>query len=209
MEWKEHSDDSLIGYAASHLQHSGPAAMEMQRRLLVAIKDFNAGSSRQSATMIRLTWAIAALTVVLAVIASVQLWAMLRPASGTVLTSTTVADQHAPVDPDGARRESQDLLLKKVQCQNYEQRLRKEASESVSGGLGMEVFYSVFYSGAKNSCLYAYYTLYQGKAGKDQGEILQVRDVLTSQTVWFQEFKPSRSAGEVAAELNKAILQFQ
>ena len=79
MEWNEHSDDLLIGYAASHLQHQGPAAMEMQRRLLVAIREFNAASGQQAATMIRLNKAITVLTVALFLIAGVQLWAMFRP----------------------------------------------------------------------------------------------------------------------------------
>jgi len=79
MEWHEHTDESLIEYAASHLQHQGPASMEMQRRLLGAIRDFNTSSSSQSTTMINLTWAISALTVFLAIIAGLQLWAMLSP----------------------------------------------------------------------------------------------------------------------------------
>lgn len=63
MDWNEHSDSSLIEYAASHLQHQGPAAMEMQRRLLDAIRDFNTVSNRQAATMIRLNRAMTTLTV--------------------------------------------------------------------------------------------------------------------------------------------------
>ena len=79
MEWNEHSDDSLIEYAVSHLQHQGPAAMEMQRRLLDAIREFNTASNRQAATMIRLNRAMTTLTVALLVVGAIQLWAMVKP----------------------------------------------------------------------------------------------------------------------------------
>jgi len=82
MEWHEHTDESLIGYAASHRDFSTPAAMEMQRRMLIAIKDFNDFSARQARTMIRLTWAIAVLTVLMAVLAAIQLRSMLTPPTG-------------------------------------------------------------------------------------------------------------------------------
>jgi hypothetical protein len=53
--------------------HSAPT-IEMQRRLLVAIRDFNAASEKQADKMIALTWAIAALTVVIAVLTAVLVW---------------------------------------------------------------------------------------------------------------------------------------
>lgn len=81
MEWHEHTHESLIDYAASHRDFSAPAAMEMQRRLLIAIKDFNDSSARQARTMIRLTWAIAGLTVLMAVLAAIQLRSMLTPST--------------------------------------------------------------------------------------------------------------------------------
>ena len=47
--------------------------MEMQRRLLTAIREFNVTSTRQARTMILLTWAIVGLTVALGVLALLQL----------------------------------------------------------------------------------------------------------------------------------------
>jgi hypothetical protein len=88
MEWHEHTDESLIAYAASHQDFSAPAAMEMQRRMAVAIKDFNESSAGQARTMIRLTWAIAVLTVVMAAVAAIQLWAMLSPQPTKTETTT-------------------------------------------------------------------------------------------------------------------------
>lgn len=78
MEWHEHSNESLIAYAASHLQHQGIAAMEMQRRHLVALRDYSEASSRQATVMIRLTWLIAVLTLVLTVVGAIQVWSLFR-----------------------------------------------------------------------------------------------------------------------------------
>ncbi len=78
MEWHEHSNESLIVYAASHLQHQGPAAMEMQRRHLVALGDYSEASSRQAVVTIRLTWLIAVLTLVLTVVGVFQIWSLLK-----------------------------------------------------------------------------------------------------------------------------------
>jgi type IV secretory pathway component VirB8 len=78
MEWREHSNESLIAYAASHLQHQGIAAMEMQRRHLEALREFSEASSRQAVVMIRLTWAIAVLTLVLTVVGVFQVWSLVR-----------------------------------------------------------------------------------------------------------------------------------
>jgi hypothetical protein len=100
-EWSTRSDEFLVGYVAR--QHEPgfhtPAIVEMQRRLVVAIQDFNTQSSeqtaalielvresgQQNATMIRLTgWVVGltvvlvVLTVVLGLIAGLQLWAMLK-----------------------------------------------------------------------------------------------------------------------------------
>ena len=78
MELHEHSDESLIAYAASHLQHQGVAGMEMQRRLVVALNEFSASSFRQATVMIRLTWAIAVLTVAMTAVAVFQLWSAIK-----------------------------------------------------------------------------------------------------------------------------------
>lgn len=78
MEWHEHSHASLIDYGASHLQHQGPAEMELQRRHLIALNEFSAASSRQAAVMIRLTWAIAVLTCVMTGVALAQVWTLLK-----------------------------------------------------------------------------------------------------------------------------------
>lgn len=137
MEWHEHTDESLIGYAASHLEHQGPAAMEMQRRLLVAIGNFNATSTRQSASMIRLTWAIAALTLVLAVVAALQLAAM--PKAGTV--------------PD--TKETKEVMLRlKGQCRDAGAKTRAEWLKTFPNEhFSDEPQYA--YNGDLNTCLYA------------------------------------------------------
>lgn len=79
--WRERegvSDDYLVGFVmeswGTDAANQTPAVMEMQRRLLVAIRAFNSESGRQARTMIRLTWAIAALTVVIAILTAVMLW---------------------------------------------------------------------------------------------------------------------------------------
>lgn len=95
MDWNEHSDSSLIEYAASHLQHQGPAAMEMQRRLLDAIRDFNTVSNRQAATMIRLNRAMTTLTVALLVVGAIQLWAMVKPSGATTRSQESLKDATA------------------------------------------------------------------------------------------------------------------
>lgn len=78
MEWHEHSDDSLIAYAESHMQHQGPAAMEMQRRHLVALRAYTEASGRQAVVMIRLTWLIAVLTLVLTLVGVFRLWSLFK-----------------------------------------------------------------------------------------------------------------------------------
>jgi hypothetical protein len=85
MEWHEHMDEYLIDYAASRRDFSAPAAMERQQRLLIAVNDFNDSSARQALTMIRLTWVIAGLTELMAVLAAIQLRSMATP-------STTVSE---------------------------------------------------------------------------------------------------------------------
>src|SRR5207244_10514124 len=50
---------------------------DVQRTLLTTIERFNSEAGKQSLKMIRLTWAIAVLTVVLGLIATAQLSAML------------------------------------------------------------------------------------------------------------------------------------
>ena len=97
MEFKDHSDESLIDYAAGHaLPQQGPAAMEMQRRLLVAIREFNTASGRQATSMIRLTQAITGLTVALLVIAGFQLWIVFRPVSTPGRAAQSSTAQESP-----------------------------------------------------------------------------------------------------------------
>lgn len=94
--WRQASDEYLIGVAArAYGQNSETAAMpafiESQRRLRIEIAKFNEAATaqiaqlvglsesagRQADKMIRLTWWIGALTVILGFIACLQLWAML------------------------------------------------------------------------------------------------------------------------------------
>ena len=65
--------------------------MEMQRRLMVALRDFNAQSTRQSGKMIRLTWAIIALTVVLGIVAALQLWTTAKSSQVSPASADEVA----------------------------------------------------------------------------------------------------------------------
>ena len=108
--WVAATEDYLVG-ALAYLPEVGKpegqaaAAAELQRRLLLAVREFNAQSreqtnallqtntaaasqvtelvrltteaGRQGDKIIRLTWAVAGLTVVLGIIAGLQLWAML------------------------------------------------------------------------------------------------------------------------------------
>ena len=74
-KWAGHSDDYLVGYTIGAVERSQNQAMiEMQRRLLVALREFNQKSSRQARVMIGLTVAILLLTGVLAWMASIQIW---------------------------------------------------------------------------------------------------------------------------------------
>ena len=79
-EWHEHTEQSLIEYAAGHRDFSAPASMEMQRRLMSSVKELNAQSGRQARTMIALTWAIIGLTVALGIVGMLQLWMTPRTA---------------------------------------------------------------------------------------------------------------------------------
>jgi hypothetical protein len=83
VEWRARSDEFLVGYVAR--QHEPgfhtPAIVEMQRQMAVAIREFNAESGKHPRTMIRLTGWIIALTVVLGLIAGLQLWAMWKGAA--------------------------------------------------------------------------------------------------------------------------------
>lgn len=91
--WKAASDDYLIGLAAKQNDAASmamPALIESERRLRAEIAAFNAAATaqvselvtlskeagRQADRVIRLTWWIAALTVILGVIALLQLMAM-------------------------------------------------------------------------------------------------------------------------------------
>lgn len=78
--WASKSDAFLIGYVTEKTvgHFHTPAIVEMQRRMNVAIAEFNAESTMQARTMIRLTEWIIALTVVLGFIALLQLVAMFR-----------------------------------------------------------------------------------------------------------------------------------
>ena len=58
---------------------SGPSSKRAVEDLHETIKEFNDQASRQSATMIRLTWAITALTLLLFLGLLVQIWLALRP----------------------------------------------------------------------------------------------------------------------------------
>ena len=93
--WQQRSDAFLVGYV-SEMNRSGqfhtPAIVEMQRRQMVATRDFNAQSSAQTARVITLTenlerltqrlfWlAVVQVAIAIAVgtIAAVQLWTMLK-----------------------------------------------------------------------------------------------------------------------------------
>jgi hypothetical protein len=68
----------LVGTPSGNIVRDGAQA-EIQRRVVAAIREFNRASSDQAQVMIRLTRWIAGLTILLAVIAAVQLWAMFRP----------------------------------------------------------------------------------------------------------------------------------
>ena len=76
------TDDQLVGLvgtASGNIVRAGTEA-EIQRRVVLAIREFSRTSSDQARVMIRLTRWIAGLTVVLAIIAVGQLWVAFRPA---------------------------------------------------------------------------------------------------------------------------------
>lgn len=93
--WADASDAYLVGFVTEQqpIFHT-PALVEMDRRVIVAIHQFNEQSKRQTdaliqlshdsgaqnATMIRLTRWIIALTVALGVIAVFQVWVALNGA---------------------------------------------------------------------------------------------------------------------------------
>jgi len=84
--WQEHTDDSLIEHAASHRDFAGPAAMEMQRRLMVAIQAFKMSSDRSA---FRMLW----LTVMIAVLAAIQV-----AAAFPIIKSIKPADTPRPTN---------------------------------------------------------------------------------------------------------------
>jgi hypothetical protein len=70
-EWANQTDAHLVGYAGRPFETPQAPAVEMQRRLKEAIKDFNKKSGRQATWMIWLTVAIVVLTVFIAVLTAV------------------------------------------------------------------------------------------------------------------------------------------
>lgn len=80
MDTSKMTDEQLVRNLPMNTQTQlqTPHVLEMQRRLLVAIRDFNRQSGQQAARLIGLTWGIVGLTVVLGIVAGLQLWAMLK-----------------------------------------------------------------------------------------------------------------------------------
>jgi hypothetical protein len=94
MIFREMSDEDIIDLISQGIgpSRSSAALAEMERRAAVAISDavrrtqqqtsrlveLSGTAGRQTTTMIRLTWAIVGLTVVLGFIAGLQLWVMLK-----------------------------------------------------------------------------------------------------------------------------------
>lgn len=80
MDTSKMTDEQLVRNLPMNTQTQlqTPHVLEMQRRLLVGIRDFNRQSGQQAARLIALTWAIVGLTVVLGIIAGLQVWAMLK-----------------------------------------------------------------------------------------------------------------------------------
>jgi hypothetical protein len=80
-EWAKRSDAFLVGYVSLNrgVQFHTPAIVEMQRRQTVATREFNTQATEQADTMIGLTRWIMALTIVLGVIAVLQLIAAVWP----------------------------------------------------------------------------------------------------------------------------------
>ena len=140
MNWHEHSDSSLVDYAENHRQHQGPAAMEMQRRLLDAIREFNAASSRQATTMIRLSRAMTTRTVALLIVGAIQLWAMVKPnpaaasASSSNNAQATVALRPGSSDDLGWIIESYQQGLMTVRHQGRTYKATCNVSRSFSSG---------------------------------------------------------------------------
>jgi hypothetical protein len=125
-------------------------------------------------------------------------------------TERRAADQKADADRDFKLKQGQELLNRKLQCRANEPRLLQDAANGrdISNGDVIEVFYSLFYSMNRNSCLYAHFILYHGRRGEDAGERLAIRDILTNQEIWSEFFKQSRQATEVEAELDRKIQAF-
>ena len=71
--WVGRSNEYLVGYPVGRgVMQQNVALIEMQRRLLVAIGEFNTQSGKQADRMIVLTWVIVWLTVVLGVMTWLQ-----------------------------------------------------------------------------------------------------------------------------------------
>lgn len=66
-------DADLVAYAESHREFAAGAAIEMQRRLVVAIRDFNQQSGQQTTDVIGLTDRLRTLTVWLIALAITQI----------------------------------------------------------------------------------------------------------------------------------------
>jgi hypothetical protein len=75
--WEDKTDAELIGYVSDPSRdarfHSAPL-VEMQRRLVGAIGNFNHEASRQARVMIGLTIVIAVLTVGIFALTAVLIW---------------------------------------------------------------------------------------------------------------------------------------
>jgi hypothetical protein len=79
--WKDWTDDELADEAQTGTRGQG-AAVESTRRLRIAIEASGDCASQQTAEVIKLTYALRMLTVVLIAIGILQLVAMLWPKGG-------------------------------------------------------------------------------------------------------------------------------
>jgi hypothetical protein len=96
------------------------------------------------------------------------------------------------------KEKAQDTFKKKIECKKYEAEV---AINLAHDKYQMDFLQSVFYSSKRNSCLMAVRSMYM----KDKGEILYIKDILTHETIWSQDYHPIQQAGVAAAKLNEQI----
>lgn len=90
---------------------------------------------------------------------------------------------------------------KKVECQNYKEKINKEIGLAGTN----EVLYRIIYSSKRNSCISAKYILHSS----GEGESLEVKDILSDEIIYLNFYKNSIKYWDAEAELDEKLKELE